>query len=317
MLRVSRLSSVRFTALFAATLLPVSVLNGGELMYATDAGSDALYLVDIQTGAVTPIGPAKMGIGATTPVTLAVNPQNGRVYIGNNSPEGVAGLLEVNRNTGIASHIGGIIRDITFDSQGTLYTQVGSSGGSTAPGPLGTVDISTGHATSLGGPDLPRLYGMAFNPADDHLYGMTTAGIDTAPTLVKFTTAGAISSQTVMSQAISFPGALVFDGQGTLVGTAGGGQIFDIDPATGAMSNFRNMQIGFAAQGLGRVLIPEPPSIALVLSVLASFACCVRRRSGSLLAAAMLLGFIPTTRCALKVSGTNGTRLNVSLAATN
>jgi hypothetical protein len=246
-------------------------------MYATDSASDALYFVDIETGAVVPIGSAGMGIGASTPVSLAVNPLDGRIFIQNNSPEPVAGLLEVNRSTGIARYIGGIVQEIAFDSQGTLYTQVGTSGGSTAPGPLGTVDITTGQVTSLGGPDFPDLLGLAFNPADGHFFGIASAASDTAPTLVKLTTAGVIVSQTTMSQAISFPGAIAFDGQGTLVGTAGGGQLFDIDPLTGVMSNFRSTEGGRSIQGLGRV-IPEPCSLAMALFAIAGSGCIARRK---------------------------------------
>ena len=248
---------------FLSAIFWVNVSNAGELMYATDSASDSLYFVDIETGAVTPIGPAGMGIGASTPTALAVHPLNGRIYAANNSPASVAGLLEIDRGTGIATHIGGSVAEIAFDSAGTLYTQLGG-GGSTQPAPLGVVDIATGEAISLGGPDLPRFLGLDFNAADGNFYGITSEmELDTAPTLVKVALTGDLLSEVTMSEPIAYPGALAFDTQGTLIGSSINGDLFDINPVTGVMSNFRSSS---GPQGLGRVvLVPEPTSIAFAL----------------------------------------------------
>jgi hypothetical protein len=248
------------TMVIASCSLSATGLRAGEIMYGTDAGADLLYTVDIETGEFTPLGPAGMGVGASTPTALAVHPLNGRIFVANNSPEEVTGLLEVNRHTGIATFIGGSVRKLAFDGDGILYTQMGGNGFA-GPAPLGVVDITTGEATSLGGSDIPRLFGLSFNPADGHFYGITIQDSDTIPTLLKIATTGALVSELAMSHSIFVPGDLAFDSQGNLIGNSIADQLFDIDPMTGTMSNFRS---GPGAQGMDRITVPEPGAFILL-----------------------------------------------------
>lgn len=241
-------------------------------MYATDAASDALYIIDTETTERKPLGPSGMGIGVTTPVDLATDPLSGRIFVANNSPPELAGLLEVDRHTGIATHIGGSVRSIAFGSDGTLYTQMGP-GPVPAPSELGVVDIGTGIATSLGGDILPDLFGMSFNRADGFIYGMSSEGIDSEPSLLKISTKGELISQIKMSTPIYGPGGIAFDSKGNLIGSSIRDQLFNIDIVSGDMFSFRT---GEGPQGFDRIVdVPEPCSVALICLGLLL---CVNRR---------------------------------------
>jgi hypothetical protein len=247
-------------------ILGVAILfaTGGslraELLYAVDSSVDSLYTIDSQTGAATLIGPLGPGLSRfTTPVAMAIRPSDGAIFVVNNSPDSDAGLAIVAPATGSATRIGGGTNDfggLAFDSAGTLYTQFRDEDG----GRLATIDPATGAVTSLQSPSLPRLFGLDFNPADGLLYGLTIT-LRTPAVLLRINPGtGGIVSRTQLEPRLSFPavpGSLVFLKDGKLVGSNLLGRLFDIDPATGKVSNFRSVTPGFAPQGLGRILAPQ------------------------------------------------------------
>jgi hypothetical protein len=239
---VRRVSTWLFAILF---LVPTTAVHA-EKMFAVDASIDALYEVNVDTGECVLIGPAGMGAGYTTPVSLACRPDDALLFLTNNSPAGVAGLSTLDSETGLATYIGGDVDVIAFDSQGKLYTLA-------AFNQLATVDPATGIPTLLDGSILPRLFGLDFNHADGDLYGLT-GGIDGKADLVRVRTTGALVSTTPLSINIgSVPGALAFTQSGRLLGTNIQGEMFDIDVVTGEVTNVISVTAGFAPQGLARM----------------------------------------------------------------
>jgi hypothetical protein len=112
--------------------------------------------------------------------------------------------------------------------------------------------------------------GLDSNPADGLLYAISGQG-DGQTSLHKIDPAtGETLSTVALSENAGYPGALVFDSHGRLIATSISNPetLFDIDPATGQVSNFRSgvlrvffadswYEVSCAPQGLGLV-IPQP-----------------------------------------------------------
>jgi len=254
---------VLIVAAVLAAALTWGPAYAGEEMFAVDSHVDALYLIDIDSGDTALIGPGGMGIGAMTPVSMARRPSDGALFVTNNSPAGVAGLLRVDPATGLATHIGGSPRSIACDDAGTLYTQTGGLA-STGPGSLATIDPTTGALTPLGGPSFDNLLGLDYNGEHGLLYGISERG-----DLVRIDTDGSVVGTTHVSP--WFPGALAFSASGRLILSTLTDELFDIDLDTGTLINGRPASL--TPQGLA--VVPEPASAALLLL---GFAAVARRR---------------------------------------
>ncbi|MEQ9096001.1 MAG: GC-type dockerin domain-anchored protein [Phycisphaerales bacterium] len=223
-------------------------------VYACDSGSDELYILDTDTGSVVSvIGPITIGgAAATTPVAMAVRPADGLIFINNNSPAAINGLCRVDPATGTGVYVGAPSIDQSLAwGAGRLWSLDGS-------GRLATIDPATGAMTSLGGPALPRLFGLDFNRADGFLYGIHTSGPGAVPDLLRISTSTGTATTIPLSMPISaVPQSLLFDSSGTLIGSNNAGQLFDIDPATGAVTNVRAADR--SPQGMGLIDLGPGP----------------------------------------------------------
>ena len=224
-------------------------------MYAVDASSDSLYIFDSDTGeTVRMIGPLNPDPDRyTTPISMAVTSSFG-IFVINNSPAGDSGLSRVDRTTGLATHIGGDVRNsIAIGPGGVLY-------GTDLSGRLGTVSSSTGTVRLLGGPRLPRLFGLDYNTRDGFFYGITSASPGSIPELLKIEASSGELVDTIplsMGIAGSAPGSIAFQRDGDLVMTDNGRQLYEINIVTGftrVVASTTNIP-----QGLG--LAPCPADI--------------------------------------------------------
>lgn len=242
----------RLTLAAAIAATSVSLLTDNakaDRMYAVDSGTDSLYIFDSVAGtAPTVIGPLHPDPARyLSPVTLAVNAL-GHIYVRNSSPGGDSGLSRIDPTTGLATHIGGdVTGSISFGPGGTLY-------GTDFLGHLGTVDLSTGIVTSLGGPSLPTMYGLDYNRDDGLLYGITTSAPATEPDLLQIDPAtGTVLAVIPLSDPTvgSVPGSIAFERDGTLVMAELAFHLWEIDIATGTMTLRTTTTDG--PQGLGLV----------------------------------------------------------------
>lgn len=239
--------AARWAAILVLTCFASAAL--AEQMYGVDASTDSLYIIETDTGAVvTVIGPLHPDPSRfTTPVAMAVRPSDGAIFVDNNTPSMDNGLARVDPATGLATFVGGpITGGLAFDNAGNLYT--GGSGG------LQLVNTTTGAQTPVGGPSLPTLYGLDFNSTDGLLYGITSSSPGAIPDLLKIDpVTGALVTTIALSTAISgVPGTLVFESSGKLVGSSTGGDLFDINTTTGAVTNIRPADE--SPQGMGRII---------------------------------------------------------------
>ncbi|MFI4915445.1 MAG: GC-type dockerin domain-anchored protein [Phycisphaerales bacterium JB060] len=235
------------TSLTILTLAGLATTASADRMYAVDSSTDSLYIFDTATGAtVTTIGPLNPDPARyTTPISMAVNGR-GDIFVINNSPAGDEGLSRVDPATGLAVHIGGnVFASISFGPGGQLF-------GIAPDSSLAIVSTTTGMTTSLGGPALPRLFGLDYNRRDGFFYGITSSGPGTIPDLLKIdASSGAVVATVGLSMGIagSAPGSIAFEAGGDLVMTENGRRLWEIDIATGAMS--LRASTADAPQGLG------------------------------------------------------------------
>lgn len=239
---------------YALFVVPVNAPARAEIVFAVDSNVDSLYTLDLVTGAATLIGPLHPDpMRFTTPVAMAARPNDGEIFVWNTSPAGDAGLSTVDRASGLATLVGGGAgagQALAFDGNIKLHAIVG--------GALVTISQTTGAVISSVGAGLPSDNGFDFNPADGLLYAIS--GPASAAELSQIDPAtGALLSTVALTTSLtgSAPGTLLFDSSGTLHGTTNGStnNLFEIDPATGNVSNFRTVTGGFVPQGMG--LIPK------------------------------------------------------------
>jgi hypothetical protein len=237
----------------AGTLLSIvaTAADRAEVVYGVDSNDDSLYTLDLSTGTTTIIGPLHGDPARyTTPVAMAVRPSDGQIFVWNNSPAGDGGLSIVDPATGGATLLGGpVIRQaVAFDGNARLRAISG--------GALITINQSTGAAMGGVGAGLPVVHGLDFNPNDGFLYGIDPN--PAAPQIYRIDPCrGTLVATIGLSMALtgSATGSLLFDSSGTLHGTTNGAvdNLFEIDPATGVVSNLRTCTS--SPQGLG--LVPQ------------------------------------------------------------
>ena len=257
----------RQTSLYLGAALLISTSAASQaayVVYAVDSSQDALYTLDLATGSTSLIGdlnpdPARY----TTPVSMAIRPSDGTIFVNNNSPAQDDVLATVDATTGLATSLGGggyLDGALAFDDSNNLYAADGT-------GALAIISQTDGSFTSIGGASLPRLFGLDYNSADGLLYGIT--GSASALDLLKINpTDGSLVSTLALSQPLSgsAAGTLMFDWNGILWGTTNGSSdnLFQIDTATGNVSNFRSVSFPFSPQGMGYVEINPVPVPAAV-----------------------------------------------------
>jgi len=251
----------------------VDPFSGPDILSGVNSGDDGLSLINSQTGAVSFVG--RLGGSNlnlyTTPVAMAVGPTDKKLYVWNNSGDGIDGnaetgvLLTVDPGTGLATPVNtstspqGEIGALAFSDAGSLFGIaehfVPDETGGHLASDLVSVSPSTGVKTIIGGldPDL-RIGGADFG-CDGQLYGGELSITGSQRLVVINTGTGAVTVRGTLSQNVGAIGSIVFMGAGTLVGSGFGGPLgdilFDIDPATAAVSNVRPLPAGAAPQGLG------------------------------------------------------------------
>lgn len=236
----------------ALTILAITTAAHADRMLAVDSTLDSLYIFQTRTGEVVRvIGPLSPDPGRfATPVSIAVAPYGG-IFVINNSPSSDAGLSRVNPMTGLATYIGGDVKDgLSFGPNGGLY-------GFTEDGRLASVDVATGNATPLGTKVLPfTVYGLDYNPSDGFLYAIAQERLGRQPWLYKLDpTSGEIVNSIQLSEVTGAPGTLAFERDGTLIMTAPTRRIWEVDPDTGLMTLRVDLGEGMP-QGLDSIPCP-------------------------------------------------------------
>jgi len=218
-----------------------------------DQGDDAIYQINLATGAYTGIVPnsfnSDVGVGnveANNHITaIAVDPLNGYIYAINNT-----GLLQIDPTNPQAttSYLStsasianiGLNAAITFSPVGVGSGETLYAVSETTTSPLYKINLSTGTATALGGALGHTITGLAEN-STGNLYGISNGS---TPTLYHLNTAtGAIldSHSIVLPTGISgvsFTG-LSFDATGTLWALdQAKGDIFSISLTLDANSHY-------------------------------------------------------------------------------
>ena len=215
-----------------------------EVAVGVDASYDGLYTINLATGEVSEIGKLHPDDDRyTTPVSMAIRPSDNTIFVVNNSPSQDRGLSIVDRATGRATHIGGStqMQSITFDDADNLYGLLG--------GKLATIDLATGEVTSLGGDSLGAVFALDYNWVDGDIYGLNIGSSESNATLLRISTSGKLLSSIPLDKVTGVTGSMVFDAQGNLTISNIHRQLFDVDTATGEVSNPRTAER--SPQGMG------------------------------------------------------------------
>jgi hypothetical protein len=280
MLKVSRRDRViRSCWLFCFIVLPLIILGCGQepvdplspsssqiagsrvnsvssyVLYGVESSTDGLSTIDPVSATVTFVGPLDPDPDVfRTPIAMAVRPSDRELFVWNNSGVTAPGaLLTVDRCTGLASKVNpstppqGTLQALAFSPDGRLFGVEYS---------LFEIDPATGVKTLIGdlGSGL-RVGGADFDAAGT-LYGVGF-GSGSQRLVTINTTTGATDVIVPLSVDIGTIGSIVFDPSGVLIGSAFDGPegdiLFDINPATGAVSNIRPTSAS-PPQGMGFAL---------------------------------------------------------------
>ncbi len=204
----------------------INPAQNGVLYGITNGQSNNRFLsIDIQNGQGTLIGQT----GFENIHGMAVEPVSGVIYATANNSAGSTSLLRVNSQQGDAYVTAEMpqfnLRAMTFDRDGTPYTARFTNG------ELFTVDLATGDLTSIGQTGIPLLSGLAINPTNGDLWGISLVN-----KLYKIDKTNG-QSTLVGSPGFSRTPDIVFDDLGNLYGLAGGendvSELVAIDTTTG------------------------------------------------------------------------------------
>jgi hypothetical protein len=140
----------------STTITNINASPGTGTLFATDAASGNLIVVDTSTGQGTIIG--LMGGGSLDPPgfpSLAMSPTTGIMYAGEGRGSGL--FYTVDTGTGMATLVGdtglgfAAVSGLDFSANGTLYAAVNIAGAGGSSGDhLATIDLTTGAATIIG-----------------------------------------------------------------------------------------------------------------------------------------------------------------------
>jgi hypothetical protein len=230
-------------------------------LFGVNSNDDGLSKIDPATGIATFIGPLDPDPDVfVTPIAMAVRPSDGKIFVWNNDdqvpgtpptpiPTGV--LLTVDPATGLATRV-----DATTPNQGPIQALAFAPDGRLfgLDRDLFEIDPATGVKTQIGSGLGLRVGGADFD-ASGTLYGVELAAL--APerlVTIDINTGIAAVVGTLNPDVFPVIGSIVFDATGTLIGSTAGPEnpiLFDIDPATAAVSNVRAISGGFPPQGMG------------------------------------------------------------------
>ena len=228
------------------------------MLFGVNSSDDGLSLLNPVTGASAFVGALGSSGEFETAVAAASRPSDDMLYVWNNSSSlGVTGeLLAVDPCTGEGTRVNpatpaqGQSGGIAFSSSGLLFgTGIGGD-------PLFRINPETGVRTAIAGaPGIPMtVAGLAFNAAGT-LYAVPVDGtqlhtINTTTGVNTFVATLTLDGET--PAAVAPVGSIVFSPGGTLIGSSNGAasQLFDINPTTGIVSNFRPTTGAVAPQGM-------------------------------------------------------------------
>jgi hypothetical protein len=159
----------RFIALpfVLGVVVAIGQVHAAEVLYGIrgDWGFDRnadLITIDPTTGQLERV----IGwTGITGVGGFAINPLDGTLYAAGGG-DGTPGLHTLDPMTGAAKFVGGgvTVKDMGFDSSGTLYAVMAGNGVGTS-GELTTIDLTTGGITPIGG-NFGQGVGLAFDSSD-------------------------------------------------------------------------------------------------------------------------------------------------------
>ncbi|MDH4068887.1 MAG: T9SS type A sorting domain-containing protein [Ignavibacteria bacterium] len=108
---------------------------------------------------------------------------------------------------------------------GVMYAASGPTDGS-----MYSVNTSTGEATLIGALGINEIHGLAINPTDNEIWGITLGTTESSLYRISAEGGDALSAVTVP---IANMRALTFSSSGTMYGGTTGGNLYEVDPGTG------------------------------------------------------------------------------------
>lgn len=258
--RVARL------ALFALALVWAAVAHAQPVGYAVQSdGDDQLYSIDLGTGVGSAIGPS----GFADIDALTFDPSGTTLYGVDTS---TAQLVICSVINGACSAVGGPLgakvnaTGLAFGCDGNLYMGNEDDQG------LYRVDPVSGAATLIGsgsGEDLTALAARAATPGCAS--GLFGVGDDADDTLVCLDTVSGTATPIGDLGIVSSDGGLDFDDTGVLWFLDDDGNVYNLDPATGAATatattdaGFEGLAVAAAVCGSGPPPPPPPPPSSIL-----------------------------------------------------
>jgi hypothetical protein len=213
------------------------------LVYGIDGLRNALLVLNPATGQAAVLGSLN---GDLHPLTgqpsqifaIAAAPDGRTLYARGFDGVAVAGLLHtLDPDTGaivttveITVDFAGFLLALEVDTSGALLATVESFGVPTHH--LGRFDPATGVLTLLGPTGFNNLIGLQFDPDYRTLYAIT--GLQIPPILVSLDPATGRGTAIARTDLPTLPTALAFTADGRLLVAGGDGNLYQLDPVTGA-----------------------------------------------------------------------------------
>jgi len=248
---------MRERSLGFVVVLTICLVGGSSVLAVTgysvnSDGDGQLYAIDLNTGVAAPIGP----VGFSDVEGLSFHPVTGVLYGVDDITEQ---LITINLATGAGTPVGalgvGIVdMGLTFDAAGNLWMATD------VPATFYSINPATGAAAAVG-PQGQFVTGLA---ASGHtVYGL---GGDFVNNLVTINTAtGATTPVGALGAGLNVTdGGIDFDNAGVLWGIEDGGNIFTINPVTGAGTVISGTLSGFESLAIQQTVIPEPATLVLL-----------------------------------------------------
>jgi hypothetical protein len=237
------------------------------MLYGVDDAFRALYTVDIAIGVHTIVGSPGQG-RLDAPSSMAVRPVDGELFVYNNVGSSdfrrYWGLVRLDRCTGFATRIGPktlshtTVGALAFAPDGRLYAFGRSEPEAKGYPTLFQIDPNTGDYSEIGRVERRALYSVSaadFHP-DGDLYGIGAppeSGDSIQMLIIVDIDTGRPSVVGEISHDVGLIESVVFEPSGMLLGAGvrGTGEklLFEIDPATAAVSSIRRSTV--AARGMG------------------------------------------------------------------
>jgi len=202
------------------------------LLYASDPQLNQLGTVDPSTGTFTIIGPFTGAPGGVTEIEWS---PNGSTLYGTTGG-GSSSILTIDPTTGtVLSSVGhpfGALNGLEFDSGGTLLGVYIPFPGN--PSDLAIVDPTTGMLTAIGPTGVSNIGGLAFDSTFTTLYGISSGGGAVPPTLYSVSTITGAATPIATVALSAEASSLEFTADGRLITAGADGNLYEIDPGSGA-----------------------------------------------------------------------------------